>query len=353
MGAAGAAILFVGARPAFAFTSSDADTAVNSYLKTFVQTDGDHAFIKRDMNEGDPGFWQEIEQVEGVEDANERENGALKSQVAALLNGFANAHGTDWSYNKYNDDICWAVIAYTRGYTATGDPIFRKIAKENFDIMYARAWDPSKSTLFWTTDNTSYNSCIECPAGIASYLLSRALDDGGYLKKAKDLYAWEKAKLFNTTSGAVYDNVNTHGSVSTWASTYNQGTFVGLANFLGDTKSAGLATDYTMNHLGTLGAGGYRILPEYGTGSGNNSGFNAILLRWVSKFMKDRHLEKSYLPWLQANANAAWNVRRTSDNLSWCQWLQQTPDGLVYSWDCISSVVALQVTAPDETTSKP
>ena len=348
---ASAVLLNTAARPASAI--SPADAAVNAYLQAFVRTTGTGAFIKGDQNGGDPGFWQEVEQIEGIEDANDRTGGAYKSQVAALLNGFIKAHGTDWSDNIYNDDISWAAIAYTRGYLATGNGTFLTIAKNNFDRMFARAWDPARGTLFWTTKNTSYNSCIECPAGIASYLLSRALRDGSYLSKAQDLFAWEKTHLFNASSGAVSDAVDTSGKVGTWASTYNQGTFVGLADFLGDTSDAKLAADYTMNHLGKPNSSGYMIMPEYGSGGDNNSGLNSIGLRWIAKFMKDRRLQDTYKGWLQANANTAWNVRRTSDDLSWCQWLQPTPGGVLHSWDCINSVVVLQVTPDDRKALKP
>lgn len=351
--AASAVLLAAADRPAFAVTRADADTAVNAYLKAFVLPNGTSSFIKGDQNGGDPGFWQEIEEIEGIEDANDRTGGAYKNEVAALLNGFSKAHGTRWSDNIYNDDICWAAIAYTRGYRATGNTTFRTIAKDNFDMMFARAWNPARGALYWTTKNTSYNSCIECPAGIASYLLSKALRDPSYLTKAQNLFIWEKTHLFNASSGAVSDAVDTSGKVGTWASTYNQGTFVGLANFLGDTASAKLAADYTMNHLGKPSASGYRIMPEYGAGGDNNSGLNSIGLRWISKFMKDRNLQNTYLGWLQANANTAWSVRRTEDNLSWCQWLQQTPGGVLHSWDCINSVVALQVTPADGTAPKP
>ena len=351
VGTAAAAILMAAAaRPAAAFTRGNADTAVNAYLKAFVRPNGTSAFIKGDQNGGDPGFWQEIEEIEGIEDANDRTGGAYKSQVTALLNGFSNAHGTLWSNNIYNDDISWATIAYTRGYQATGNATFRTIARNNFDMMFARAWDPAKGALYWTTKNTSYNSCIECPAGIASYLLSKALRDSSYLTKAEDLFTWEKANLFNAASGAVWDAVNTSGSLGTWSSTYNQGTFVGLANFLGDTTSARLAADYTMYHLGKHTTDGYLLMPEYGAGGDNNSGLNSIGLRWISRFMKDRRLQNTYLGWLQANANTAWNVRRISDNLSWCQWPQQTPSGVLHSWDCLNSVVAMQVTPADGTT---
>ena len=88
-------------------------------------------------------------------------------------------------------------------------------------------------------------------------------------------------------------------------------------------------------------------MPEYGSGGDNNSGLNSIGLRWISRFMKDHRLQSDYLPWLQANADTAWSVRRTSDDLSWDQWLHPTPDGVLHSWDCINSVVALQVTPAD------
>ena len=341
-------------RRAHAFTSADADTAVNAYLKAFVRSEGGDSFIKGKQDGGRTGFWQEIEQIEGIEDANDRTGGAYKAQVTALLNGFIKAHGSDWSKNDFNDDIAWAVIAYVRGYQATGDKKFLAIAQSNFDMMFARAWDPAKGALFWKTDNKSYNSCVECPAGIAAFLLGKELKDSSYETRARNLYNWNKANLFDAQTGAVWDDVKADtGKINKWSSTYNQGTFVGLANFLGDTATAKLAADYTMNKMGERNASGFMIMPQYGAGGGDLAGFHSIGLRWISRFMKDRKLEATYLPWLQANADAAWKVRRTSDNLSWNRWLEPTPRGVLHSWDTISSVVALQVVPPNETTPKP
>ena len=344
-----AALFAVTGRCAHAFTSADADAAVNAYLQAFVRTDGDHAFIKGKQDGGKTGFWQEIEQVEGVLDANDRTGGAYKAQVAALLDGFVKDHGADWSNNDFNDDIAWAVIAYTRGYETTGDQKYLDIAKSNFDMMFARAYDPATGALFWKTNNKSYNSCIECPAGIASFLLSRALKDARYETAARNLYLWNKANLFDAETGAVLDSVSVEGKVNKWASTYNQGTFVGLANFLGDTETAKLAADYTMNKMGKANASGFMILPQYDAGGGDLAGFHSIGLRWISRFMKERNLETTYLPWLQANADAAWEMRRTSDDLGWNRWLEPTPPAdVLHSWDAISTMVALQVVPPSE-----
>ena len=336
-------------RCAYAFNSADADTAVNAYLKAFVSIDGQDAFIKGKQDGGKTGFWQEIEQVEGVLDANDRAGGAYKAQVVALLNGFTKRHGTSWANNDFNDDIAWAVIAYTRGYGATGDKKFLGIAQSNFDMMFARAWDPAKGALFWKTNNKSYNSCIECPAGIAAFLLSQALKDSSYETRARNLYNWNKANLFNAETGAVLDSVSVEGKFNNWSSTYNQGTFVGLAHFLGDTATAKLAADYTMNKMGKANETGFMIMPQYQSGGGDLAGFHSIGLRWISRFMKDNKMEKTYLPWLQANADAAWKMRRTSDDLGWNRWLEPTPQNdVLHSWDAISTVVALQVVPPNE-----
>ena len=116
------------------------------------------------------------------------------------------------------------------------------------------------------------------------------------------------------------------------------GTFIGLANFLGETNDAMLAANFTKDQMTYSG-----ILPSYGL-AGNNSGFNAIFLRWLAKFIKDRGLQNTYQKWLQKNAETAWNVRRTSDDLAWCQWHKPTPAGKnLHSWDCIASLEALQV----------
>ena len=314
--------------------------------KPLSSTNGTSAFIKGDQNGGDPGFWQEVEEIEGIEDANDRTHGAYKSQVAALLNGFVRAHGADWSNNIYNDDISWAAIAYTRGYQATGDKTFRTIARDNFDRMFARAWDPAKGALYWTTKNTSYNSCIECPAGIAACLLSQALHDSGYRDKAKALFAWEKANLFDASSGAVYDDMKTSGKVGTWSSTYNQGTFVGLADLLGDTASAKLAADYTRDHLGTP----RRRLPDH---AGIRLGGRQQLGPELHRPALDLSVHAAPPPAERLPALAAGErkhgLERPSNlrRLSWDQWLHPTPSGVLHSWDCINAVVALQVTPPD------
>ncbi len=148
-------------------------------------------------------------------------------------------------------------------------------------------------------------------------------------------------------TGKVADNINIRGRVARFALTYNQGTFVGAANLLGFVNEARLAATYTMNEMckdGYLPAGGE---------SGDGGGFNGIGVRWIAGFVKQRHEEAAFDPWLQKNAEAAWNARRSSDNLSWNRWPQPTPDDSRTSWACSSAVVIMQVVPPTEKAKPP
>ena len=312
------------------YSVNDAETMMNSFNNAFLQTTGGNSVFPE-------GFWQEVEMIEGVEDAYESTgNPAYLTEVTQLLNGFTGINGTSWSGNGYNDDCMWACIAYLRGYGDTGNASFLSIAESNFGMVWARAWDTSAGGLWWTTADTSKNSCDENPAAIAAYLLYQNTGNSSYLTQANELYNWEVATLFNPSTGEIYDNYS-GGTVNGGATSYNQGTFIGASDFLGHYANAEIAANYLM------GSGG--LLPDYGLGN-NNSGFNGIAIRWTAKFMKDYNLENNYLAWLQFNANAAFQDRRSADDLSWCSWEYPTPASTLDSWSCISSIIALMDVPP-------
>lgn len=333
----------------FAYSSEDASSIFGAYTTAFYNQSGGNGIIKNSQTDGSSAyFWGQANMIECFLDSSEwNSNSTSHAMITNLLNGFLNNNGYNWpNYTIYNDDIMWAVMAFARGGVDTGQTNYCFIAKTNFDACYARASDNVLGGgLWWNTAKGSKNACVNGPGAIAAYLLYQIYGDTNYLNKATNMYSWERSVLFNAGTGAIYDNIATNGVISTWSSSYNQGTFIGAANFLGRTNDAALAADYTMMNMS--GAG---ILPEYGI-AGNNSGFNAIFLRWMTRYMKNRGLQNIYEPWLQLNAAAAWNVRR-ADNLSWCQWLQPSPPGTnFFSWDCISSFEALQAADPTQTNS--
>jgi len=328
-----------------AFTAADADTLYTAHMKAFYFTNEDGGFFHTSTAGDKEAFWQAAEQMEMVLDAYEgRTNVTCLDTFTNLFNGFISEHGTNWQKNVYNDDIMWMVIACARAHQLTGNPHFLNVAKFNFDLCYARAWSTNLGGgLWWRTDNGSKNACVNGPAAIAAYLLYQIIGDKNYLAKSKAVYEWERQALFDPKTGKIFDNMRANGRIGFKSFTYNEGTFIGAANFLGHTADAKLAVDYTRNSICHDG-----ILPDYANQNGDAAGFNGIFVRWSMKFIRGHGLQKEYLGWLQANADAAWKCRRASDNLAWSRWELPTPDGEeLYSWPCSSSVIILQLVPPN------
>ncbi len=324
----------------FGFTTNDAATIFNAFNTAFMS------------NGAYSGWWTHAELLEMAEDAYENTPSvARRNIVTSTCNGFLSQNGTNWLYNEYNDDIAWAVIAFSRAHLITGNPLYRNVAQLNFDAMFARGWDTQYfgGGIWWRqSDRQSKNACIQGPAAIAASYLYQITGDVGYLQKAQMIHGWNRSMLFNPSNGSVYDNINTNGTLDTVALTYNQGTFIGSANFL--YRATGLPQYYqdailagkrAQNNMTTAG-----ILPEWGSNS-DLSGFNGIFARWMARFAKDQNLWASFGPWLTTNANAAWSIRNSS-NLAWQKWRTQTPESgsEIGNWGCSASVVIMQVADP-------
>lgn len=329
-----------------AFTSADADIAFDAHTSAFYRMTNGGAFYQK-STEGNKlaDFWTEAEQLEMVLDTYERTTNAQQlTMFTNLVDGFLAEHGMIWGHNPYNDDIMWMVIALTRAHELTGNLEFLAVARTNFDLCYGRAASTNLGGgLWWKVDVRSKNACVNGPGSIAAFLLGKATGKISYYIIATNLFLWERSTLFDATTGKISDSIQEDGRVAHFALTYNQGTFVGAANFLGYTNEARLAALYTMDQMCNDG-----YLPDYGE-EGDGGGFNGIGVRWIAKFMKDRDEQAVFEAWLQKNAEEAWKVRRMSDNLSWCRWPQPTPQGQRYSWGCSSAVVMLQLVRPTET----
>jgi predicted alpha-1,6-mannanase (GH76 family) len=336
--------LVCGAVTAQAFTLADAETARQAHAKAFYREKDGGAWFTKDTQGGKADFWQWAEQLEMVLDGFEHKTNSRQGvMVTNLFRGFLAEHGTNWSGNPYNDDIMWMVIACSRAHLLTGNAEFRDVARTNFDLCYARAMSTNLGGgLWWKVGLETKNACVNGPGAIAAFLLGQATGDAAYFTIATNLFRWERATLFDAATGRVCDAISGNGRVNRMALTYNQGTFVGAANFLGFTNEAMLASTFTMNQLCRDG-----LLPASGE-NGDGGGFNGIGVRWIVRFMNERKAEAVFEPWLQKNAEAAWQTRRQSDNLCWCRWPEPTPEGVKASWDCSSAVVILQLVRPTE-----
>lgn len=275
-------------------------------------------------------FWDTAEIIECYIDAYEcTKDEGIKEDMLRFAELFYRRNGQNWQNNTYNDDIMWICIAYCRITMLTGDETFYRMAKLNYDMTYERAYSTHLGGgLFWTTDNQTKNSCVNCPGAIAACLIGEISGDESYFEKAKGLIEWELENMYVASTGQVYDSYNLRGEKNQWASTYNQGTFVG-ANMLlykhyGDESylnNAKKAADYAMRHL-TTGDGIINV--EANLDNGDLPGFKGILTRWFYRFAKETN-DLEILTFLQNNAAAAFN-NRNSEGLIWTDWSSQTPE---------------------------
>lgn len=343
-----------------AMTSNDRLLAMNSYNNAlYVVSGGNGYFVKDTTTRAVPGrdrFWQSCEQIEMVEDAWYRTgNTAYKSMVTELCNGLNNViSGTqDWaSWNTFNDDVMWGVIAFARAYEITGNVNFLTQAEIQFNAVWSRGWDTALGGGLWqTTGKTSKNACINFPATIAAMILARNTVNTGFRNQANQLWSWSRAHLFNASTGQVYDHIDANGSVVNWAFTYNQGTMIGAAYLLyNDTGTASLKNDaasaalWTKNNLTGQHVAGI-LNDEYDSngGQGDPVGFKGIFARWCGQYANGVN-DSTIKTWLTTNANAAWSYRNNS-GLMWAQWWHRTPDTGVASWECTSGV-AMAMAAP-------
>jgi autotransporter-associated beta strand protein len=347
----GLSLLGVGRFEASAYVAGDGQTMISAFNNAFYFTaSGNRGYFRNTTQGGTTWFWGRANQMEMLIDLYEQtSNTVYLAQFQQLYNGFVADYGTSWIWNEFNDDIMWMVIACARAYQYTGNTTYRNVAKSNFDSCYARAWSADLGGgLWWKSPlNTSKNACVNGPAAIAAYLIYQNYNDVNYRNTAESLYQWLRTHLFEPNTGRVYDSYNISGNKDTTPITYNSGTFIGAANYLGHTNDAMLAANYVKNSMGTGGQ-----LPNYDEHN-DLGGFNGIFVRWMVKFMNERGLQSQYQLWLQQNANAAWNVRRARDNLSWSRWWDQTPDGQRWSFGCWGSVLTVNLLPPTQNPGGP
>lgn len=302
------------------------------------------------------GFWGVAEMMEIVDDIYEVTG---YSKYVGLFNSMYNQflvkEGTDWMWNEYNDDITWMVIACTRATLLTGNTVYATKAKEQFDKMYTRAIHDG-SWLTWKQGNTSTNSCINGPAMVACCYLAQYTGDKTYYDKAIALYNWSKDKLFIPSTGKVNDSYN-NGVISTWSSTYNQGTYLGAALMLYNYSKensylleAQRIAQYTKVNMANNGVFNW----ENGT---DLDGFKGILQRYTRRYVVDQN-KADYIPWLQLNAKIAYN-NRNSEGLTSTKWGTKTIETTTLPFDTTlkyvnafsaSTAVSLLVNCPFSTT---
>lgn len=278
------------------------------------------------------GFWDRAEMMEILLDAYEvTKDKKYLAKFDAMYENFLVQHKGDWMYNKFNDDIAWAAIFCVRAYLHTGNKVYLEKSKDQFDKMYARAFNNMYGGgLIWFETKTSKNACIQGPAMVASCYLAEATGDKTYYDKAIALYSWSKNYLFDPSTGKVNDNIDLDKKTGliktgTWSSTYNQGTFLGAAVLL--YKHTGEA-NYLLDaeHIAKfIRDDMYKGKTMDNEDNGNDlPGFKGIFARYARMYTMETK-KTDLVDWLNLNAEVAYNNRNSMD-LIHTKWATRTPE---------------------------
>jgi predicted alpha-1,6-mannanase (GH76 family) len=279
------------------------------------------------------GFWGQAEMMEVVLDALDvTKDPKYKAKFDALYTNFITNNKEDWQYNKYNDDIAWAVLFSVRGYLLTGNKIYLDKGKDQFDKMYKRAFNQTMGGgLLWYDGKTTKNACINGPAMVAACYLAQATGDNTYYDKAIGLYTWSKVFLLNPATGRVKDNVDINKATgmprpSGVSFTYNQGTYLGAATMLYKyTKEASYLAEaqkiaqYTRDTI-------YKSRVMNNEDGGNDlPGFKGIFARYARMYTAETG-KTDLVDWMSLNGKVAYN-NRNSAGIIQTKWSARTPEG--------------------------
>jgi len=327
---------------------SDALLAIQVYNNQFYNQYGTYgpsykAYYWKDQGKtGRMDFWTQAEAIETLIDAyNANPSTDFKNKIQYLYNGMRDGYGTLWSNNIYNDDLIWGSIMCIRAYEIWNDGGMLTMAKDNFNLVWSRGWDTNLGGgLWWTTNKTSKNTCVNAPAVICAMKLYKATGDVTYRDKAKLIMDWMVSKFYVST-GEVKGAMNASGQITEGPLSYTQGTFIGACNELRnyypsiDYRGMGLKVmDYTRNNMCNT-AGGY-LADEYAVD--DTKGMKSIFARWACMFVKDTGTAANYGAWLDYNATQAWSIRNSS-GLMWGKWgIRTTDTGVLNSWETTGGV---------------
>lgn len=297
--------------------------------------------------------WTHAIDIQAECDAYERTGDPQQRQlVHSLCQTWLLQSPTPWSGDNWNDDIGWFCLIMIRGYQMTGNTDFLNASEYGFNMAFDRGWDTNYNNGgIWELQPSSTSDPHKEPLSCdsleqAALMIYQSTGDTNFLNRAVQIYSWMRTNLFNPSTGAVYNDIYTNGTVNTGVNLYNEGTFVDCANLLHNITGQQMYYDdalkvveYARNHStvnGIFSNGGtylYTWAAEFSRGLGH--------------FVKDNNLWSTYYPWMRANSDAAWNNRRTDYNLSWNQWDKPTPttNDLSIGW-AVNAVVIMQMT-PD------
>ena len=339
---------------AHAQTTDNADAVYNGWTGAYLQTTAVNGYtyplpyITQSISNRDRAFmWQQAYMISAIEDAYDASiSNTRKNLIVSLINSFEKQDLVDLTWDDWNDDLEWAIIMLAHGYQITGTTSYLNAATQNWNSVYNRGWSSDLGGGIWEKDTgTSKVVLSNAPFIIGGCMLYRATGDSTYLTKCQQVYTWMRANCFNTSTGGLIEGKDASGAVlgsNNPGNSYNSGIFLQAADALYQvTGTASYLSDAQLcaNHIVNANS----ILTE---DHPNNGPFGSEeFFRGLSYFARIHNLWGTYYPWLQANAQAAWNHRRTDYSITANNFNAATTTGDILAMETVSSLIVQQVTA--------
>ncbi|GFZ88769.1 hypothetical protein GCM10008018_38550 [Paenibacillus marchantiophytorum] len=358
-----------GDQRAAAFTTSNADAAMSSFVNVFYDasakyfyTNSDHQIQAAHAYGPNGGlytdFWWEAQLWETVMDAYQRTGSSTyRTMIDDIYTGF-NAKYANMVDNQFNDDLGWWALACLRAYELTGTQEYLNRGSFLFDHVYA-SWDTTYygGGIWWRADamnpatnaSSQKNMATNAPMVMAAIKLKNAYNNSNYLTKAQQIYSWIQSKLINGSKVNDHVEGTGAGTVKDWDFTYNYGTYLGAATALYQATGtssyltdANNAANYVINKMTSATT----LLYE---GENDAPGFKMIFARNLNQLRVQAN-QTQYLTFLQQNATQAWNHRRTSDGIIGSDWTAPTGSSYVQSLAAAAGTSILQFVPADNFT---
>jgi predicted alpha-1,6-mannanase (GH76 family) len=332
------------------FTTADATIAYTAFNKYFYNSSA-KLYYNTTRQDGLAAIWTQAIYWDMAMNVYERTKDPVQlTRVNDIYQGGFNQYdGYNWDNTTtwfIYDDMMWWVIALARANQITGKPEYLQKAISGFNRVWKGSYDSVNGGMFWDFKHSGKNACINYPTVIAAMRLYKITGDASYLDKAKSVYGWAKANLFDASNGRVADHKIGNNPPGYEDYTYNQGTAIGAAVMLyKETKDvaylndAKLAADYTKNKMSTNS-----ILPA--EGDFNEQGvLKAIFAQYIMQLINDGG-QNQYLDWVQTNINTGWKNRDTERNLTFRNYSIHCPTGDIQSYEASSIVTFMQLCPP-------
>jgi predicted alpha-1,6-mannanase (GH76 family) len=332
------------------YTTADAMAAYTAFNKYFYNPSA-KLYYSSTRRDGVAAIWTQAIYWDMAMNVYERtKDPAQLTMINDIYQGNYNQYdGYNWDNTKtwfIYDDMMWWVIALARANQLTGNDVYLQKAISGFNRVWNGSYDSVNGGMFWDFKHSGKNACINYPTVIAAMRLYKITGDAAYLDKAKSIYRWAKANLFDSVNGRVADHKIGNNPPGYEDYTYNQGTAIGAAvmlykatkdnAYLADAK---LAADYTQNKMSIN-----CILPA--EGDFNEQGvLKAIFAQYIMMLINDGG-QTQYLEWVRTNINTGWKNRDIKRGLTYRNYAIPCPTGNIQSYEASSLVTFMQLCPP-------